>query len=108
MFRINEADDCFEGFKSLRIELDESDVINFCEFDQNFENIFIVRNQSVLEKRSMADLQSVSMRIELEERIGDSVSKLLDISNDGKWSVLFDGLSLFELLLFKRVHVRKC
>ena len=116
MFRVNLEENKFERFNHLLIELDANDVINFCEFDQSFDHIFIVHNRSILEKRAITDLQTVSLSIELEEQIGDSVSKLLDISNDGKWCVIGAGgidLDFFYLIdimngLQTKLKSRRC
>jgi len=87
MFRVSD-DHQFEEDESMKITLDDDDVINFCEFDQEFDHIFIVRNRSILEKRALNDSDTVSMSIELENRIGDSLSKLMALSNDGKFCVI--------------------
>merc|ERR1719300_2351434 len=78
----------FQEDESMKITLDDDDTINFCEYDQSFDHIFIVRNSSILEKRALNDLSTVTMSIELENRIGDSASKLLALSNDGRFCVL--------------------
>merc|ERR1719361_2100350 len=70
------------------ITLGDDDTINFCEYDQSFEHIYIVRNSSILEKRTVSDLNSVEMSIELENQIGSSVSKLFALSDDGKFAVI--------------------
>jgi len=87
LFRVSD-DHQFEEDESMKITLGDDDVINFLEYDQSFEHIFIVKNSSILEKRALNDSCTVSMSIELENRIGNSVSKLLTLSNDGKFCVI--------------------
>merc|ERR1712062_17675 len=91
-FRVSD-DHQFEEDESMRITLDDNDTINFCEYDKSVENIFVVRNKTILEKRAIADHDTVSMSIELENQIGNSVSKLLSMSNDGKFCVIGTGAS---------------
>eukprot|EP01084_Bolivina_argentea_P027836 51716_1 len=58
MFKILKVNNTFE-FKeneALRICYDKKDVITFCEFDKNFENIFIVLNGNIFEQRSMNNI----------------------------------------------------
>jgi len=88
VFKVSNEDHKFVEDESMRIVLDDEDVINFCEYDQSFDHIFTVRNSSILEKRAMKDVNTVSMSIELENHIGDSVSKLLSLSRDGRYCVI--------------------
>merc|ERR1712062_831026 len=48
----------------------------------------IVKNSSILEKRAVNDSGVVSMSIGLENRIGNSISNLMSLSNDGKFCVI--------------------
>merc|ERR1719361_1704312 len=92
MFRVSD-DHQFEEDESMKITLDGDDVINFYEYDQSVEHIFIVRNYSILEKRALSDLNTVTMSVELDNRIGTSISKLFVLSNDGKFCVIGTGNS---------------
>jgi len=87
MFRVSD-DHKFEEDESMKITLDDDDTINFCEYDQSFDHIYIVKNYAILEKRALNDSGTVSMSIALENRIGNSVSKLMALSNDGTFCVI--------------------
>ena len=71
MFKINESNTSFEEEEALQLCLGENNTINFSEFDQSFEHIFIVKNSTMLEKRSIHAINEVEMSINLKES-GDS------------------------------------
>ena len=77
--------------------LEEEDVIDFYFFDRNCQNIFVLKNKSILEKRIVINNQSVAM-INLEENIKPSVSKILNLSNDGSFCVVSTKCSYFYLI----------
>jgi len=85
------------GSNEYTLALEEEDVINFYEFDRSFQNIFILKNNNILEKRSIIFDQRIAT-IELEEEIGRSVSKMLSLSNDGSLCVVSSKDSYFHLI----------
>ena len=45
----------------MKMRLNATDEVNYSQFDQNFENIFILKNLQVLEKRNTCDDRACSM-----------------------------------------------
>ena len=85
------------GSSKYTLSLEEADVIDFYEFDRNFQNIFILKNNSILEKRSVILNQKV-VSMQLEEDVGQSASKILSLSNDGSFCVISSKCSYFYLV----------
>ena len=71
--------------------MDESDTINISEFDSNFKNIFILKNSEIFERRSIGDVNTVTLSIELNQRATSKVSKQLTVSKDGTWCAVGGG-----------------
>ena len=57
--------------------------ISYSEFDSTFEQIFILKDFEVLEKRSMDAVDVVSLCIKLKEKVSSCYSKQLVLSNNG-------------------------
>jgi len=87
MFRVGD-DHNFVEDEPMKITLSDDDEINYIEYDHSFDHVYIVRNQSILEKRSVIDSNSVSVSIELETKMASSGLKRLSLSNDGKCCVI--------------------
>ena len=109
MFKVDQETKAFEEDETLKVELGDWDNINFSEFDRKFEHLFLVKNDSILEKRSLRNVGSVAMSIELEEKIGTSRTKLLALSSDGSFGVVGGGTnrSYFYLLDLEKKTQRK-
>ena len=67
MFRFSAKNKSFEEEEALRLCLGEGYMINFTEFDERFEHIFIVKNSKVLEKRKIGMVDEVVMSVNLKE-----------------------------------------
>mmetsp|Transcript_42250 Transcript_42250/g.69632 ORF Transcript_42250/g.69632 Transcript_42250/m.69632 type:complete len:710 (-) Transcript_42250:126-2255(-) len=81
----------FSEVESLRITLPDTDAINFCAFDKQSNRIFMVRNKSLLEERSLQDVKSVAKSIKLEQQIGTSNLNPLSLTQDGAWCAIGGG-----------------
>ena len=57
----------------------------------NFEHILILKDGKVLEKRSLNQVEIVSLSIELDEKVTFMSMKQLSLSNDGKTCVIGCG-----------------
>merc|ERR1712154_136785 len=67
----------------LRIRMAQDDEIHHYEFDRTFENIFILKNAKVLEKRAISDLNHPSMSVRLEQALDTGTDKKLLTLSDG-------------------------
>eukprot|EP00485_Elphidium_margaritaceum_P018703 CAMPEP_0202728576 /NCGR_PEP_ID=MMETSP1385-20130828/185696_1 /ASSEMBLY_ACC=CAM_ASM_000861 /TAXON_ID=933848 /ORGANISM="Elphidium margaritaceum" /LENGTH=829 /DNA_ID=CAMNT_0049394827 /DNA_START=40 /DNA_END=2525 /DNA_ORIENTATION=+ len=65
--------------------------INFCDFDANFEHIFLVVDNQVLQKRAVSNINKVLQSIELKESVKGSLFRNFRLSADGKFCVLGGG-----------------
>ena len=99
LFKVGEQDKSLKEDESLKIVLGTEDEINAYEFDQSFENIFILENEKVLEKKSLGALDEVTMSIKLKEKVQDSGYKLLSLSHDGSLCVIGGGFAAYFYLL---------
>ena len=54
---------------SFHILFSEEDTINFCEFDSDFGSILLMINNGTLQKRSMENVNEITVSIKLEEII---------------------------------------
>merc|ERR1711879_969335 len=102
-FRVSDGHQ-FEEDDTMKIVLGDDDEINYCEYDQSFEHIYIVRNKCILEKRSVNNLSEVVQSIKLENKIGFSGSKLFALSNDGKYCVIGGGDKSFFYIISLDSH----
>ena len=91
MFKVKQEDNSFEEDETLRLCVSSDDVINVTEFDKAFENIFILKNCEVFEKRSISDLETVRLCVKLEARVTIGSSKQLSLSNDGAFCAIRGG-----------------
>jgi len=91
MFKVHKSDRKLTENSLYRIKLGRKDKIDFIEFDASFNFIFLIRNSSILEQRPLSKVMTVTMSMNLQKRIRDSVSKLMTLSNDGKWAVITSG-----------------
>ena len=92
MFTVDAESKAFKENEALRLCLGEEDRINFTEFDTTFENIFILKNGQMLEKRDVDSINEIKMSIELEEELGGGARKQLSISNDGTFCAIGGGV----------------
>eukprot|EP01083_Nonionella_stella_P011622 32994_1 len=88
----------FEEDEQFRVCLPKSDTINCCEFDRNFKNIIILKNGGILEKRSIRNVNKKKRTIKLEERVQQNDTKMLSLSNNGKWCVIGTGQIFFFVI----------
>merc|ERR1712062_297099 len=83
----------FTENESLRITLPDSDTINYCEFDKKLENVYVVKNENILEKRVMSGDYGVVMSMMLEQSVTTSFGiQQLSLSDDGNWCAIAGGL----------------
>ena len=68
MFKFDAANKSFEEEEARRICLGDEDQINYSEFDGNIENIFILKNLKVLEKRTIGAMNETLSSFELEKK----------------------------------------
>ena len=62
------------------------------EFDRIFQNIFILKNKEVLERRSIDEVSEVVMSIKLKQKVDTSAaSKQLSLSDDGTMCAIGGG-----------------
>merc|ERR1712130_727844 len=76
----------FTEDKSLRVTLDDGDDVRYVEYDGNFKNMYLVKNENVLEQRTVSGGGGVVMNMKLESKMnfGDSAYKQsMSISKDG-------------------------
>ena len=93
MFVVDAEKKAFNEDESLQLCLANQDRITFTEFDTTYENIFILKNQIILEKRDVNDINEIKLSIELGEEVRKSQSKQLSISNDGTFCAIGGGIS---------------
>ena len=94
MFKINEENNVFEEDAALRLSVGDGDRINYSEFDRYFKNIFILKNYTILESRSISDLNKVNLSINLENQVSSgSSSNVMSLSNDGTYCAIGGGWS---------------
>ena len=91
MFEIDEKTKSFTEDESLQIKLPASESAGYTQFDGIFENIFILRNYKVLEKRSLADVNEVTLSIKLEEKVHPTAGNQMILSNDGSVCAIGGG-----------------
>eukprot|EP01084_Bolivina_argentea_P105697 189285_1 len=82
----------FEEDRSGRIILGSKDMINFVEFDRNFQNILMVVNYNVLQIRSVNNIQKCKVKIKLENEMSRNTMKQMALSNNGEFCVLGGGV----------------
>jgi len=75
---------------TLKIVLPESDDIDTVEFDNAFENVFILKNSNTLEKRPVGGGDEVTMTLKLKEGVNKSM-KNMSLSKDGKFCAIGRG-----------------
>eukprot|EP01084_Bolivina_argentea_P082074 148613_1 len=91
-FKVKPDDNSFTDAKELTICLDQNDTISCLEFDENGENIILVKNKDTLEKRAVKNGNDVLISIQLQQNITPaSGTTTLSLSNDGKWCVIGGG-----------------
>jgi len=76
---------------ALKIVLPESDNIDFVEFDNAFENVFIIKNGRTLEKRLVGGGDEVTMSLRLNTEVESGGDKNLSLSEDGKFCAIGGG-----------------
>ena len=89
MFKFNAGDKSFKEDESLRIAVE--DFIVYTQFDCSFENIFLLMNKNVLEKRSLNELNTVQLSIKLEEKVEATALGQMVLSSDGTVCALGGG-----------------
>ena len=72
MFKFGAANTSFDEEDAFTLCLNEDDTIQYSDFDENFENIFIVKNSKVLETRKVGAFNEVALSIQLVEKCGTS------------------------------------
>ena len=92
MFEVNQEELTFKENAALRICMTANDEIDFTEFDRAFENIFILKNQEIFEKRSVDDITLVKMSLVLEESVTSSCKKNFTLSEDGTCCAIGGGV----------------
>ena len=93
-FMFDDQDASFRACTAKTIALEQSESIQYSEFDRNFEHIFIVRNRNVLEKRNVADINKVVMSVTLNQTVDASApTKQLPLSQDGSTCAIGGGYS---------------
>mmetsp|Transcript_42253 Transcript_42253/g.69642 ORF Transcript_42253/g.69642 Transcript_42253/m.69642 type:complete len:711 (-) Transcript_42253:126-2258(-) len=85
------VDGGFSEIESLRISLPDTDEINYCAFDKKSKRIFMVRNKSTLEERSLKTVKNVTKSIKLDQEIATSNLNPLSLSVDGAWCAIGGG-----------------
>ncbi len=90
MYEVN--NNIFKEDKKMEIRVDKKEKINLVEFDKNYKNVLIIKNKKILEQRAMDDIKNVKMKIELTEAIGDTLDKLLCLSDSGQYCVVAGGM----------------
>ena len=93
MFIVNRESNTFKSDETLQIDLGKADKIWYSEFDRSFENIFILKNGNVFEKRNLTDVTKVGMSIKHRETVTEVVTKQLAVSDDGALCVIGGGSS---------------
>ena len=91
MFQFNSENKQFERDVSKTIRFQENEEVNFYEFDINFQNMFVVKNKNILEKRSCFEGSAGLLNVELVGDIGESASKMLSVADDGSFCVIGGG-----------------
>jgi len=83
----------FTEDKALTVTLDEGDDVRYVEFDKNFENMYLVKNEDILEQRTVSGGGGVVMNIKLEEKVdfGNTYKQRMSLSDDGTLCALGAG-----------------
>eukprot|EP01084_Bolivina_argentea_P027295 50738_1 len=82
-------------------------ILFLCEvislFYWKFENIILVKNKNILEKRAVNNMNEVVVSITLEQQIKPSFDKkILSLSNDGELCVIGGTSKYFYLIDFTK------
>merc|ERR1711971_951686 len=75
MFKLDPENKSFAEDESLRMCLDDEDEINYSQFDAAHENVFILKNLAMVEKRSIGDVNTVALSIKLDKKVESGQSK---------------------------------
>ena len=86
LFRFDNEKKTFAEDLSFRICLGARDSISYSEFDSDYQHIFILKNEKVLEKRNMRAVDKVLLSVELEEKVTNASTKQLTLSQDGNFA----------------------
>merc|ERR1719242_714014 len=83
----------FTEDKALRVTLDDGDDVRFVEYDGNFENMYLVKNENILEQRTVSGGGGVVMNIKLEEKVdfGNAFMQRMSVSKDGNMVAIAGG-----------------
>jgi len=95
----------FTEDESLRLTLSDSFHLN--EFDQNYQNVYLLTHSNVLERRSVFGDRDEVMSIKLEHAVKDMTSKQMSLSDDGKWCVIGAGMNKPYFYLIDTVKERQ-
>lgn len=90
-FSVDSKTKKFVEDESLVISLPDSERVEYNAFDKNCENMYLVKNCSVFEKRSVSGDHGVLMSVELEEKLRWMGTNQMALSNDGKWCAIGGG-----------------
>ena len=97
-FSVDSETKKFSEDESLRITLPDSDQVEHNAFDKKCENMYSVKNCSVLEKRSVSGDHSVLMSLELEEKLTRMTMNQMALSDDGTWCAIGGGITKFKII----------
>ena len=97
MYRFKRADKSFQEDFSPEIQV--AGLIPFCEFDKKFENIFILKDYEVLEKRNITDANTVITSINLDEKVTHSYLRQMTLSDDGSVCAIGGGANSYFYLI---------